>query len=59
MLLSLVTGFSYYRVLCVSDERGFAFRVAVLAVKIIRFMSLVEIPVHMLCRGGLTAFVYL
>ena len=50
---------SCYRVLCVSDERGFAFRVAVLAVKIIRFMSLVEIPVHMLCRVGLTAFVYL
>ena len=42
-----------------SDERGFAFRVAVLAVKITGFMPLVEIPVYMLCGVDLTAFVCL
>lgn len=50
---------SCYRLLCINDEWGFAFLGAVLTVKITRFMSLVEILVHMLCGVGLMALVHL
>ena len=50
---------SCYRLLCINDEWGFAFLGAVLTVKITRFMSLLEIPVHLACGGYLMVFVRL
>ncbi len=50
---------SCYRLLRINDEWGFAFLGTVLTVKIMRFMSLVEITIHLLCGVGLTAFVSL